>query len=151
MKVMLIASAFVLLALGIGVTQTSEAEAFRVLDEFMAAFNNEDFDAMAALFHYPHVRIARGGVSIWDTAEEFKAARTPADHERFLRATGWHHSAWDNREVVHRSDDKVHIAVRFTRYREDGSVIGTYDSLWIVTKRHGRWGVQARSSYAPPP
>jgi hypothetical protein len=150
MKAMLIAAAFVVLALGICVAQTDEAEVLRVLDEFMAAFNNQDFDAMAALFHYPHVRIARGGVSIWDTAEEYKAARTPADQERFLRATEWHHSGWDSRQVVHRSDDKVHIAVQFTRYREDGSVIGNYDSLWIVTKRYGRWGVQARSSYARP-
>jgi len=150
MKGILTASTFVLLALGIGVEQTSEAEALRVLDDFMAAFNNGDIEAMAALLHYPHVRIARGEVSIWDAAEEFKAARTPADHERFVRATEWHHSAWDSREVVHSSDEKLHIAVRFTRYREDGSVIGSYDSLWIVTKRDGRWGVQARSSYAQP-
>jgi hypothetical protein len=145
----MLTAAFLFLALGIGVEQTSEAEALRVLDDFMAAFNNRDIDARAGLLHYPHVRIASGGVSIWNAAEEFKAARTPADRERFVRATEWHHSAWDSREVVHSSDDKVHIAVRFTRYRENGSVIGTYDSLYIVTKREGRWGIQARSSYAP--
>jgi hypothetical protein len=62
---------------------------------------------------------------------------------------GWHRSAWESREVLQSSEDKVHILVRFTRYREDDSVIGTYDSFWIVTKRDGRWGIQARSSFAP--
>jgi hypothetical protein len=145
----LIPSAFLVLALGIGQEHTSEAEALRVLDEFMANFNNRDHAAMAALFHFPHVRIAHGEVFIWNSAEEFLAARTPADQERFVRATGWHRTEWDSREVIQVGERKVHIAVRFTRYREDGSVIGAYNSLYIVTKRNGRWGIQARSSYVP--
>ena len=149
MKGTLILSAFLVVALGIGQEHTSEAEALRVLDEFMANFNNGDHAAMAALFHFPHVRIAHGDVFIWNSADEFLAARTPADQERFVRATGWHRTEWDRREVVQVGERKVHIAVRFTRYREDGSVIGTYNSLYIVTKRNGRWGIQARSSYVP--
>ena len=37
----------------------------------------------------------------------------------------------------------------FQSYRGDGSAIGTYPSIWIVTRHEGRWGVQARSSFAP--
>ena len=149
MKGMLIPCAFLSLAIGIGHEQTSAAEALRVLDDFMARFNNRDHEAMAALFHYPHVRIAHGDVFVWKSAEEFLAARTPEDQERFVRATGWHRTEWVSREVIHAGERKVHIAVRFTRYREDGSAIGTYDSFYIVTKRNGRWGIQARSSYVP--
>jgi hypothetical protein len=114
----------------------------------MEAFNTRDFETVATLLHYPHIRIARDDMHIWNTAEEFKAERTTEDSEKFVKRTGWHHSAWERRDVIQSSDSKVHIAVRFTRYREDDSVIATYDSFWIVTKRDGMWGVQARSSFA---
>ena len=149
MKGMLIPSAFLLCAIGTGHDQTGETEALRVLDEFIANFNDRDYAAMAALSHYPHVRIARGEVFIWKSAEEFLAARTPQDHERMVTSTGWHRTEWDSREVIQVGERKVHIAVRFTRYREDETAIGTYDSFYIVTKRDGRWGIQARSSYLP--
>jgi hypothetical protein len=38
--------------------------------------------------------------------------------------------------------------VQFTRYRADDSVIGSYRSLYIVTRRDGRWAIAARSSFA---
>lgn len=50
--------------------------------------------------------------------------------------------------MIQGDENKVHLDVQFTRYREDGSVLGTYKSLWIVSKMDGKWGVQARSSYA---
>ena len=42
----------------------------------------------------------------------------------------------------------MHLDVQFTRYRADNSVIGSFRSLWIVTKADGRWAVAARSSFA---
>ena len=53
-----------------------------------------------------------------------------------------------DRRVVHVGPTKVHIDTQFTRYREDGSVIATYESLYIVTLEDGRWGVKMRSSFA---
>ena len=44
---------------------------------------------------------------------------------------------------------QVHFDTRFTRYRKDGSVIGGFNSIYVVTCEDGRWGVKARSSYAP--
>ena len=41
------------------------------------------------------------------------------------------------------------MALSYTRLRADHSVIGTYDSLYILTKVDGRWGIQARSSFGP--
>ena len=70
--------------------------------------------------------------------------------ERFVAAMpDWDHSAWEKREVIHSGPDKVHIDTRFIRYRADGSVLASFDSLYIVTKQDGRWGVVARSSFAP--
>lgn len=61
----------------------------------------------------------------------------------------WNHSAWLRREVIHAGPDKVHIDTRFARYRKDGSLIAAFDSIYIVTRVNGRWGIQGRSSFAP--
>ncbi|MGH9845390.1 MAG: hypothetical protein ACREEM_42295 [Blastocatellia bacterium] len=62
--------------------------------------------------------------------------------------TDWHHSRWDRRRIVHAAADKIHVDTKFTRYRADGSRIGSYESLYILTKEDGRWGVKLRSSFA---
>ena len=122
----------------------SEQAAMGCLDEFMSAWNARDLPAWPATFNYPSVRIASGRVRIIESA----AAHAPNTSE-LMAAQGWHHSAWDHQNIIHSGDDKVHFDTRFTRYREDGSVIGHYDSIYIVSKQDGHWGVQCRSSFAP--
>jgi hypothetical protein len=51
-------------------------------------------------------------------------------------------------EPIDAGPNKVHFRVQFTRYREDGSVVGTYRPFYIVTLLEGRWGIQGRSSWA---
>ena len=126
-------------------TSRSDANAMRVLDEFMAAWNVSDPQRLAATCNFPHVRIAGGKVTVWQTPSEFeKEHRNSIPLEQ-----SWHHSAWDDRKAVQSSNDKVHVAVSFTRYDAKGIKIATYKSLYIVTNQNGHWGVQARSSFAP--
>jgi hypothetical protein len=122
----------------------NEQAAMQCLDDFMSAWNARDVAAFAATFNYPSVRIASGKVRIIEGAQSHRP-----DMFELMAAQGWHHSGWDRRNVIHSGDDKVHFDTRFTRYREDGSVIGSYDSIYIVNKQDGYWGVQARSSFAP--
>jgi len=122
----------------------SEAQAMRLLDEFMAAFNARDLEAWERTFNYPSVRLASGRLVLIENP----GFHPPDMFDRFVRQ-GWHHSVWDHRKVINSSDDKVHFDTRFTRYREDGSKIGVYDSIYVVTRQDGHWGVQARSSFAP--
>ena len=123
----------------------SDANAMRVLDEFLAAWNASDPHRLAATCNFPHVRIAGGKVTVWQTPGEFeKGHRNSIPLER-----NWHHSAWDHRKVVQSSNDKVHVALSFTRYDAKGSKIATYESLYVITNQDGHWGVQARSSFAP--
>jgi hypothetical protein len=113
------------------------------LDAFMVAFNARDLAAYEASFNFPHVRFASSTVTIIN----------PGYHkpEMFERGSlaDWHHSAWDRRDVIHAGADKVHIDTRFTRYRQDGTVLAGFDSIYIVTRLDGRWGIQGRSSFAP--
>lgn len=119
------------------------AAAQGVLDAFMTAFNARDIEAFEATFNFPSVRLASQGLVILK----------PGDMKRERFSTGalaeWDHSKWDRREVIHAGPDKVHIDTRFTRYRKDGSVIGGFDSIYVITRENGHWGVKIRSSYAP--
>ncbi len=112
-----------------------------VLDEFMRTFNSRDRQAHYATYHFPHYRLASGKMTV---LEEPVASSTS-----YLAIQGdWHHSKWDRRNIVHASPEKVHVDTRFTRYREDGSVIKSYESLYILTFENGRWGIKMRSSFA---
>lgn len=122
----------------------SVSEARGVIEDFFAAFNARNGEGTRAALNYPHVRIASGRVAIAHGASEFAI---PFD--ALAAAEGWHHSTLDRAEVVHEGPDKVHFDVRFSRYREDGTRYATHTALWIVTRQGGRWGLQARSSYAP--
>jgi hypothetical protein len=124
----------------------SKKQAMRVLDEFMTAFNARDEEALMATLHFPHVRVASGETH-WTATPE--AMMSDLDFEQFAKRFDWHHSAWLSREVVQSGPDKVHVAVRFARYRKDGSVSAEFDSLYIVARRDGRWAVVGRSSFAP--
>ena len=141
-----------LLLLPLGAVARSEAApqtasagaALQVLDAFMIAFNARDLQAWEQTYHFPHFRMADGRLTVLPAAGE----RSPALFDA-LAATGWHHSAWISREVVQAGEDKVHVAVEFARYRADGSELARYQSLYVVTREAGRWGIRGRSSFAP--
>jgi len=122
------------------------ASAMAALDDFMRTFNARDMQAWAATLNYPHVRFASGTVTVWQSAAEFARQSTFAN----LTATGWDHSNWLSREPVMVSHGKVHMNTVFQRYNSRNEPIGTYESLYIVTRNEqGKWGTQARSSLAP--
>ena len=124
--------------------EAPEAAALRVLDAFMVAFNQRDLDAWEATYHFPHFRMADGRLTVLEAAGQRSETLFDA-----LAATGWHHSAWLSREVVQADEDKVHVVVEFARYRADGSELARYQSLYVVTREAGRWGIRGRSSFAP--
>ncbi|MDA0694592.1 MAG: hypothetical protein O2851_08165 [Proteobacteria bacterium] len=122
------------------------ASAMAALDERMLTFNSRDPVAYAGSHNYPYVRFASGTVTIWHTAEEFVARES---FERLI-AQGWDHSRFISRDVVLTSPGKVHVNTVFQRFNANNESIGTYESLYIVTRdANGHWGTLARSSLAP--
>ena len=119
------------------------AAAQKVLDDFMVAFNARDIEAFEMTFNFPSVRLASQGLVILKLGD--------MKRERFTSGAlaEWDHSQWERRDVIHAGPDKVHIDTRFTRYRKDGSVIGGFDSIYVITREQDHWGVKIRSSYAP--
>lgn len=121
----------------------SHAAALKLLDEFMTAFNARDVEAFEATFNFPSIRLASGKLVTLNKGD------MTADRFTTGALTEWDHSAWERREIIHAGADKVHVDTRFTRYRKDGSVIGGFDSVYVITKENGHWGVKIRSSFAP--
>jgi hypothetical protein len=118
------------------------AAALAVLDAHIAALNAGDEAALARTLHFPQYRLSASGMQIWERPDDYLADF----HAR--AGDGWARSGWDSRDVVAASPDKVHLAVQFTRYRADGSSIGHFRSLWVVTRIAGRWAAELRSSFA---
>ncbi len=123
--------------------EQSEAAAMACLDAFISAFNARDMQAFEQTFNFPSIRLASNTMRIINRGDQTQAT---FDHASLKE---WDHSAWEKREIIHSGPDKVHINTRFTRYRKDRSVIGGFDSIYVVTCEDGHWGIKARSSFAP--
>ena len=128
-------------------TKAAETSAMEALDDFMAAFNARDVKTWRKTLNYPHLRISgNGSVTIANVPDEYAAGM---DFERFAGSTGWDHSGWDYRKIIHSTPGKVHLDVQFSRYNSENETISTYKAIYIVTNQDGRWGIIFRSSYAP--
>ncbi len=119
------------------------AAALAVLGAHITALNARDAPAIAATLHFPHYRLSPTAMKVWETPESYLA-------DFLARAgTGWAASQWEFRRPVAASPDKVHLDVQFARLDASGAVTGHYRSLWVVTRRDGRWAVALRSTFAP--
>jgi hypothetical protein len=122
------------------------ASAHQVMEEFLRAFNARDKEAWADTLLFPHVRVASGGLSVIADRDTFVSAM---DMDEFARTFDWAHSEWDAIELIQAGPDKVHFKVQFSRFNPQGERNATFDSLYIIQRVDGRWGVRARSSFAP--
>lgn len=125
-------------------TDTLLKEGCAALDAFMKTFNSGDGKAWAATLNFPHVRLAGNQVQVWNTPAEYAASNDVAE---LAKSKGWAYTKWTTRILVQKSDEKLHFTTQFTRYNAQNKPIGTFDSLYILTKQGGRWGTQFRSSY----
>ena len=135
-------------ALPAGFTQASVAadEAMAVMDAFLTAFNARDEAAWADTLLFPHVRLASQTVTVYPDRASFIAAM---DLDVFASNSGWSYSTWDDMAVVQESADKVHIKVIFSRFNGNDQLLASFQSLYVIEQVDGRWGVRARSSFAP--
>ena len=117
-----------------------------VMDDFLRTFNAGDVSGLADTLLFPHVRVASGGVVVIPDKAAFVAG---TDMAEFARRFNWAHSEWDAIEVIQAGPEKVHFKVQFSRFDPQGQRNATFQSLYIIQKVEDRWGVRARSSFAP--
>ena len=120
-----------------------EAIGLAAVDKFITTWNSRDPVAWAASLHFPHVRPAPfGEIIVAKDAAEYIAR---VDFDRVI-ATGWDHSEWDYKHVVHTAVSKIHVVGAWSRYNKAGAIILTNPVVYIVTRIDDDWGIQARFS-----
>jgi hypothetical protein len=120
-------------------------EAIETFTRWAQAFNDRDADAMIDEMHFPHMRLAGTEFQTWPTSESFRAPQD--DMTKALIAEGWHTTITKSVTAAQTGPEKVHLVIRQSRQRKDGSEYNGFDTLWIFTNIDGRWGVQFRSSF----
>ena len=120
-----------------------ETAVFRVLDELDNAFDRKDPAGWERTFNFPHYLLVGDELRVFD-----KPGQTTPEQMRVNVPPGWDHGGPIKREIVQASPGKVHVLIRVARYRADGSVIDSFDTLYVLTNSSGRWGVKLRSTFA---
>lgn len=116
------------------------AELENEIAEFMGRYN-EAFvggtrDDLEALVHLPVIYVSETEAQVRE--------HYPFDPEKMRSATGFHHPETVT-QVVHLEETRAHLKIEGTRHREDGSVIESIDSFYILHKRDGAWKVSVFS------
>lgn len=108
---------------------------------FFQSFNSRDAHSFAHALNYPHIRMTwRLAPTVYADAEAY-ALRQNWDP---LIARGWDHSEGLEPEILHESDDKVHLAGGWQRVEAEGNVILPNLVCYIVTCVDSVWGIQSR-------
>ena len=130
----------------------------QVLDQYLSAINRGDIKQHLSSYHFPHFRYASGTLHQWQTLAEatrFFGSRSSPGTGKSVKAlttalgTEWHLSRWLRRDIIQARPQQVHVAATFGRYRNDNSLIATYQAVYIMTKENDRWGIKGRSTFAP--
>lgn len=111
------------------------------VDKFLDTWNSRDPEAWAGSLKFPHVRPSPfGEIVVAENSTDYIAR---VDFAATV-ASGWDHSEWDYKHVLHTSPQKIHVAGQWSRYNETGDIILTTPIIYIVTKSDGAWGIQSR-------
>jgi hypothetical protein len=111
------------------------------VDRFINTWNSRDAEQWAASLHYPHVRPSPyGEIHIAPTLDDYVAR---VDYQATIDS-GWDHSEWDYKHVIHVSPKRIHVAGQWSRYNVDNEVILTTPIVYVCTKIDGAWGIQSR-------
>ncbi len=113
-----------------------EAEIEAFISRYNQAFTSGTRDDLEELVHLPVIYMSETEAQVRD--------RYPFDPERMREANGFHHPETQTR-IVHLEETRAHLTIEGTRHREDGSLIESIDSFYILHKREGEWRVSVFS------
>ncbi len=113
-----------------------EVEIDAFMGRYNAAFVSGTRDDLQEWVHLPVIYVSENEAQIRE--------RYPFDPERMREATGFDHPQTETR-IVHLEETRAHLTIEGTRHRQDGSVIESIDSFYILHKKDGEWGVSVFS------
>ena len=122
-----------------------EEKAVKAAIGYMDAFNEAEVNKTDGFINFPHALVGANGVLV--VSEKAGTLSSSKFFTDFRQRYGWNHTCWDSRVVIQSNENKVHLVVTYSRYRADGSKIGTFPSIWIMTRQDNRWGFKLRSNF----
>lgn len=96
------------------------------------AFNKLDSPGMADNCNFPHVRLAQGTFTRFETRRDFLDSQVGLKDR--LEAEGWAHTTMDSVKIVQEGPDNVHLAIVQLREHADGTVYKLFNRGWGKTE-----------------
>ncbi len=112
-----------------------------VLVRYMSALKHQERNGYYQTHHFPVIQVRGVRVKLIQDRKQ-----VPPEVFGFL-PIGWIESKLVEQRVVQMDPYKAHVVLRIDDFDRQGKSLGTYKSLFILTQRGGKWGIQARSSY----
>lgn len=123
-----------------------EADATRMMQEYLASFVTLDAHRIAAHFNEPFVLISANGASALATRDDLEAWLKPGYAK--LKAQGYARSEWTQLRAKTLGNGVVIVSTAIARYKTDGSVLETLGSTYLLRKGADGWGIAAQVPHA---
>ena len=108
-------------------------------------FNKRDRKISVDLMHFPHVRLWNNQFSIFNSEEEFLKGFDLQTQK--LEQEGWTDTVTKDIQAVQSDESKVHLLLLQSSRNKNDIEIENFQTLWIMTKIDGKWGIRFRSSF----
>ena len=114
-----------------------DEKAHDVVEGYISALNERSVASLERYLHFPHTRVMLDGEArCWETARKYLD-----DFQSRLEEDSWHSTELLSVDTEIISKKKCHTRISFKRLRRDGSIINTYQSLYVITKKNKSWGI----------
>jgi hypothetical protein len=110
------------------------------IEAYTAAFNGHDAERLADAVHFPHVRHGDDQLEWWPDRAAYLAGPEPG------RSRTWAETSIRALEPLQWSNSGANVAVTIARHATDGTILGEYEGVYLVTRRGEDWKVQAIST-----
>lgn len=110
------------------------------ISDHMDAINERSDEAIISSQRFPFGHLWPDGR--WEHVES--AADFHPINWKTRLGSEWHRSVLESADLVMSNEDAATYRIVFSRRREDGSVMGRYEALWVATKIENDWRVQFR-------
>jgi len=108
-------------------------------------FNKRDKKIIIEGLHFPHIRLWQNKFSVFKNEKEFlKGFDTQTKN---LKKEGWDHTATLDIKAIQSQEEKVHLLIHQSRRNKNREEYHNFQTLWIMTKINGKWGIHFRSSF----
>jgi ketosteroid isomerase-like protein len=115
------------------------ASAAAHMDRYLASFNAGEFDVTASCYHEPCTFIAANSVLVINT--EAEVAQHFEGVVAGLRARGFDHSEWIDKQIIGLGDNLALASCTYQRLKADGNVLEAFCATYTLQKHADGWRI----------